>query len=159
MNLITSQPWLADTSVLDNVWLAAPDAQIEQVVEACSSVGLDIVTRNWGSGLGGGVGPGGGLLSSGERQRVAIARAMLKRPRLLILDEGTSALDVASEREIWATLRAALPETAILVISHRLATAQLAPTIFVLDAGRIITTDKGEIVSQTTPFRNLFGVV
>jgi ATP-binding cassette subfamily B protein len=84
------------------------------------------------------VGERGVRLSAGQRQRLAIARAFLKAPAVLLLDEATSALDAESEETIQKALTALWAGRAVLVIAHRLATAQRADRIVVLDQGRIV---------------------
>jgi ABC-type multidrug transport system fused ATPase/permease subunit len=84
------------------------------------------------------LGPGGELLSGGERQRVAIARAVLQRPKVLILDEATSEIDSISEQVVCERLNALLPETTIIVISHRLCSLRWVDRILVLKDGEIV---------------------
>ncbi|MFN8512771.1 MAG: ABC transporter ATP-binding protein [Chloroflexia bacterium] len=104
------------------------------------------------------VGERGTRLSGGERQRVALARALLRNPALLILDEATSNLDVESEGRILATLEALHQRVTILLITHRLATARLADTIHVLQAGRIVQSGDWEalITDRTGQFHALW---
>lgn len=84
------------------------------------------------------LGEHGTLLSGGQRQRIAIAQAMLRRPRLLILDEATSGLDSETEEMVMAAVRAHLPSTTIIIISHRLSTVCMADTIHVMNEGEIV---------------------
>jgi len=83
------------------------------------------------------VGERGVTLSGGQRQRVALARALVRRPRILILDDATSAVDPTIEAEILGGLRAEL-QTTLLVVAYRLSTITLADRVLVLDGGRII---------------------
>lgn len=82
------------------------------------------------------VGERGLALSAGERQRIALARALLRRPSVLILDEPTSALDAQTERLVAANLRTALPESTLIVITHRPALAELADAIVTIEDGQ-----------------------
>ena len=83
------------------------------------------------------VGERGVTLSGGQRQRIALARAMLRRPRLLLLDDATSAIDPTVEQRILDGLRAEL-DTTTLVVAHRVATIRLADRVLFLDGGRIV---------------------
>ena len=83
------------------------------------------------------IGERGGLLSGGERQRLAIARAILRRPRLLILDEATAALDPASEAAILDRLAALDPRPAILIVAHRIETLSRCPRVIRVEGGQL----------------------
>jgi ATP-binding cassette subfamily B protein len=83
------------------------------------------------------VGVRGVTLSGGQAQRVALARALAGRPRVLVLDDITSALDAETEAALWSELSRALPEAAILVVTHRLATLERASRIVVLEGGTV----------------------
>lgn len=95
------------------------------------------------------LGEHGAQLSGGQRQRIAIARALLRRPSLLILDEATSGLDSESETQVLRAIRAWLPESTVLLISHRLATVQNANVTYVLHEGRILQHGTHEELRHT----------
>lgn len=84
------------------------------------------------------IGERGALLSGGERQRLAIARAILRRPRLLVLDEATAALDPASEEEILDRLAALEPRPAILIVAHRIETLSRCPRVIRVEGGKLV---------------------
>ncbi len=90
------------------------------------------------------LGEHGTLLSGGQRQRIAIAQAMLRKPRMLILDEATSGLDSDTEQSVIKAVREYLPNTTMLVISHRLATVRIADVIHVMNEGRVIESGTHE---------------
>ena len=113
-------------SLRDNLLLAAPDAAPDAVAGVLRTARLDRLVARLPDGLDTLVGHRGVRLSGGERQRVAIARAMLRRPRLLLLDEVTSQLDAVNE---------AARITTVLVVAHRLSTVALSDRIIVMDGG------------------------
>jgi ATP-binding cassette subfamily B protein len=90
------------------------------------------------------VGERGLRLSGGEKQRVAIARAILRRTRLMLLDEATAALDSDTEAAVWEALDALRGQATTLVVTHRLSTVRHADYILVLEAGRIVETGRHE---------------
>jgi ABC-type multidrug transport system fused ATPase/permease subunit len=129
-------PVLSGT-VRDNLLFGAPEAGEEQLAQAVAIARLTDLIARLPDGLETLVGHRGQRLSGGERQRIAIARALLRRPRLLLLDEVTSQLDAINE----AALREAIADTArlttVLVVAHRLSTVTMADRIIVMDAGRV----------------------
>jgi ATP-binding cassette subfamily C protein len=84
------------------------------------------------------VGERGALVSGGERQRIALARAILRRPRLLVLDEATSAIDIAGEREILTRLRALAPKPTIVIIAHRAESLALCDRVLRFEGGSVV---------------------
>jgi len=119
------------------VAFARPDATDEELRAALTAVGIDDVIDRLG-GLDAPVHERGASLSAGERQLLALARAFVARPRVLILDEATSNLDLQSESRIEAALDIVLDGRTAIIIAHRLATARRADRIAVVEHGRIV---------------------
>ncbi|HEV2362028.1 MAG TPA: ABC transporter ATP-binding protein, partial [Acidimicrobiales bacterium] len=137
LGVVPQEPFLFAGTIRDNVGFADPSTSDEKVLEAIRRVGLDDVVDKLPAGLDTVVHERGQSLSSGERQLMALARAFLAHPRVLVLDEATSNLDLQSETKIEAALDALLEERTAVLIAHRLSTAMKADRIVVVDDGRI----------------------
>ena len=138
LGVVPQEPFLFDGSIRDNVSFSRPDATHDEVMEACVAVGIDDLVARHPAGLDAPVHERGSSLSAGERQLLALARAFLARPRVLVLDEATSNLDLRSEARIERALDAVLEGRTAVIIAHRLATAMRADRIAVVDDGRIV---------------------
>ncbi len=137
LGVVPQEPFLFAGSLRYNIAFACPDASDEEVWEAVRAVGLADVVARMPDGLDTVAHERGQSLSSGERQLIALARAFMARPRVLVLDEATSNLDLLSETKIEAALDVLLEARTAVLIAHRLTTAMKADRIVVVDAGRI----------------------
>ncbi|MEU3056988.1 ABC transporter ATP-binding protein [Streptomyces griseus] len=136
-------PVLAGT-LRENLLFAAPEAEEEALTAAVARTRLDALVDRLPDGLDTAVGHRGVTLSGGERQRIAIARALLRRPRLLLLDEVTSQLDAVNEQALRDVILEMAERTTVLVIAHRLSTVRHADRIVVLEEGRVRTAGTHE---------------
>jgi len=137
LGVVPQEPFLFAGTLRYNIAFACPDADDAEVMQAVTAVGLADVVARMPDGLDTFVHERGQSLSSGERQLIALARAFLARPRVLVLDEATSNLDLLSETKIEAALDALLQARTAVLIAHRLTTAMKADRIVVVDDGRI----------------------
>lgn len=138
LGVVPQEPFLFAGSLRYNIAFARPDASDEEIWEAVHAVGLGDVVERMPEGLDTVVHERGQSLSSGERQLIALARAFLAHPRVLVLDEATSNLDLASETKIEAALDVLLQARTAVLIAHRLTTAMKADRIVVIDDGRVV---------------------
>lgn len=135
---VAQEPFLFNGTIRDNIAFARPSATDDDVEQAARTIGLgDFLDRAPG-GIHTAVFDRGGSLASGERQLVVLARALLAQPKVLILDEATSSLDLKTERMVDDALDVLLAGRTAIIIAHRLATAMRADRIVVIGGGRII---------------------
>ena len=137
LGIVPQESFLFSGTIRDNIGFGRPDATDEDVRAAAAAVGADTFIERLPDGYDTEVGERGGHLSAGQRQLVAFARAAAADPRVLILDEATSNVDVRTESQIEHGLRRLLAGRTALVIAHRLSTIRGAGRIVVLDGGRI----------------------
>ena len=142
--LVPQRPDIFFGSIADNLLLASPDATEEALWEALDRAALGQWVRALGNGLATNIGELGETLSGGQRQRLAIARAFLRDPEVLILDEATSELDVATERKVLDEVAKERGRRTIVVVAHRLETITDADVILVLDRGRLVERGRHE---------------
>jgi ABC-type multidrug transport system fused ATPase/permease subunit len=137
MGIVPQEAFLFSGSVRENIAFGRPDASDEQVRAAAAAVGAQEFIAELAHGYETEVGERGAQLSSGQRQLLAFARALVSDPRILILDEATSNVDLHTEGRIEAGLRRLLAGRTAIVIAHRLSTIRQAGRIVVLEGGRI----------------------
>ena len=142
LGIVPQEGFLFSGTVRDNIAFGRVDASDEDIFEAARAVGAHELIERMPDGYDTEVGERGGHLSAGERQLIAFARAAIADPRILILDEATSNVDVRTEARIEQGLRRLLAGRTAVVIAHRLSTIR--------QAGRIVVLDKAEIAEQGT---------
>jgi ATP-binding cassette subfamily B protein len=135
---VTQESFLFSGTVGDNIRFGRPSATDEEMVAAARAIGAHEFIAAMPDGYDTDVRRRGVRLSSGQRQLVAFARAFLADPRVLILDEATSSLDLPSERLVQRALRTLLRGRTAFIIAHRLSTVEIADRVLVIDAGRIV---------------------
>jgi ABC-type multidrug transport system fused ATPase/permease subunit len=137
MGIVPQEAFLFSGTVAENIAFGRPDATAEQVRAAAAAVGAEEFISELPSGYDTEVGERGAQLSAGQRQLLAFARALVADPRILVLDEATSNVDIHSEARIEQGLRRLLAGRTSIVIAHRLSTIRQAGRIVVLEHGRI----------------------
>ena len=137
LGIVPQESFLFAGTIGDNIAFAKPDATREELLEACDAVGIGELIDALPEGLDTPCHERGVTLSSGERQLIALARAFLASPRVLILDEATSSLDLATERMVERALDVLLEGRTAILIAHRLNTAMRADRIAVVENGEL----------------------
>jgi ABC-type multidrug transport system fused ATPase/permease subunit len=138
MGMVLQDPFLFNGSVKENILFGRLKASDEDVIAAAKAVGAHDFIMGLRNGYETSVEEGGVLLSVGQRQLISFARALLADPRILILDEATSSVDIQTEQIIQAALAKLLKGRTSFVIAHRLSTITSADRIIVIHDGRII---------------------
>lgn len=151
-------PILFSSSVAENVSMGAPGVTEDDIWQALEITAARDFVERLPAGLDTQVGEQGLSLSGGQRQRLALARAVIGKPRLLVLDDPLSAVDVDTEDRVQRALRDILPDSTTLVIAHRPSTAALADVVAVLDGGQIAALGTHEELLADSPlYRELMG--
>ena len=142
VSVVLQNNLLFSGTIAENLRWGNPEATDEQLVEACKLAQADEFIRSFPQGYETKIEQGGTNVSGGQKQRLCIARALLKKPRILILDDSTSAVDTHTDAKIRAALKEFLPDTTKIIIAQRVAS--------VMDADRIVLLDNGGISAAGT---------
>ncbi|HEX8518081.1 MAG TPA: ABC transporter ATP-binding protein, partial [Pseudonocardia sp.] len=157
LGMVFEEAFLFSDTVRANIAYGRPDATDEQVRAAAAAAQVDAFVEGLPDGYDTMVGERGLTLSGGQRQRIALARAVLTDPRVLVLDDATSAVDTATEAAIHETLSALTADRTTLLVAHRRSTLALADRIAVLDGGRVVDVGtEAELLERNALFRELF---
>ncbi|MFI1616380.1 ABC transporter ATP-binding protein [Streptomyces lydicus] len=151
IGLVPENSFLFSDSIRDNIAYGHPDATDAQVRAAARAAQADGFISELPDGYDTTVGEQGLTLSGGQRQRVALARAILTDPRLLVLDDATSAVDARVEHEIHEALRGVMAGRTTLLIAHRASTLALADRVAVLDEGRLVDIGTQDELAERCP--------
>ncbi|HVM17185.1 MAG TPA: ABC transporter ATP-binding protein [Gaiellaceae bacterium] len=158
LGIVPQEGFLFAGTVHDNIAFGRPGATRDEVVEAARIVGAHDFVEQLEDGYDTEIQERGSRLSLGQRQLVAFARALLADPRILVLDEATSSVDIGTERKIEEALRALLADRTAFIIAHRLSTIRDADLIVVLEHGRVVEQGShDELMARRGLYTALYG--
>jgi ATP-binding cassette subfamily B protein len=153
---VSQVPFVFSGTVADNIGYGCGRVSLDQIKEAARQAHIHDEIEQMPEGYQTALTERGGNLSGGQRQRIALARMFLKNPQVLILDEGTSALDNISERRVRAAIDHARQSHTVIMVAHRLSTLNQTDCIFVFDQGRVVEQGSyDELVAQNGVFTEL----
>lgn len=144
-------------TIKENLRWGNPDASDEELAEACRLAQADDFVRSFPDGYDTYIEQGGSNVSGGQKQRLCIARALLKKPKILILDDSTSAVDTKTDALIRAGFKSYIPETTKIIIAQRVASVEDADLILVMDNGRISAMGThSELMAENDIYREIY---
>jgi len=159
IGIVLQETVLFSGTIRENIAFGRPNASMDEIVEAAQAARAHDFIVSFPAGYDTVVGERGVTLSGGQRQRVAIARALLMDPRILILDDATSSVDLETERLIQEALAILMRGRTSFVIAQRVSTIRKADLILVLERGRIVAQGKHEeLLEESGPYAELYGL-
>ena len=157
IGIVSQESILFNESVQSNISLVKPEATFEEILFAAKLAEADKFINQLPNGYGTIIGEKGSILSGGQKQRISIARTILKKPKLLILDESTSSLDLKTESKILNNIFTNYKESTIIFITHRIMNLIKADNIFVLDNGILKQEGKHkDLLNEDGIYKNLY---
>ena len=150
VSMVLQKNELFSGTIKDNLRWGNPDATDEEMVEACKLACAHDFIEAFPDGYDTHIEQGGKNVSGGQKQRLCIARAVLKKPKILILDDSTSAVDTRTDAMIRKAFTQQIPDTTKLIIAQRVASVQDADLILVMDGGKIVASGRHEELLQTS---------
>lgn len=157
LSLVNQFPYIFDNTIRNNLLMVKQDATEEEIIKACKEASIWEFIESQPKGLDTNVGESGIKLSGGQKQRIAIARALLRKTKVILFDESTSALDNFAQAEIKKSIDALSQHSTVIIVAHRLSTIKNCDTIYFLEQGKICgqgTFD--ELFENNQAFKDMF---
>ena len=159
ISVVSQSPYIFNLSIKENIKLANPKATDDEIVAVCKKVQIHNFIMNLENGYDTLVGENGVILSGGQKQRLAIARALIKKSKIILLDEATSSLDNNNQEKIKNILKELINSHTIIIVAHRLSTIVNADNILVLDNHKIIASGTHhELMKNSSEYRKLYSM-
>jgi len=157
ISIVSQNPYIFNKTIKENIKLIKPDATDEEMVEACKKAEIHDFIMKKPRKYDTIVGEDGVILSGGQKQRLAIARALIKKTKIILLDEATSSLDNNSQEKIKHVIKELSKDHTVVVVAHRLSTIVDSDIIYVFDNHQIV--DSGtheELIKRSKIYKNLY---
>jgi ATP-binding cassette subfamily B protein len=161
IGIVEQEPFLFSRSIRDNItYGVGRDVPEEEIVRAAKAAAVHDVILSFPDGYNTLVGEKGVTLSGGQKQRVTIARTLLKNPRILILDDSTSSVDLETEAEIREALNSLMKNRTTFIIAHRIQSVMIADLILVLDKGEVVQMGTHEelVTQEESMYRRIYDI-
>ncbi len=157
ISVVLQKNLLFSGTIAENLRWGNPNATDEELVEACKIAQADEFIRSFPDGYQSHIEQGGSNVSGGQKQRLCIARAILKKPKILIFDDSTSAVDTKTDALIRKGLKEQIPNTTKIIIAQRVASVMDADVILIMEGGKIAAQGThGELMQNFTPYREMY---
>ena len=144
---------------VDNKKLANPDTTDEEIIDVCKKAQIHDVIESMEDGYDTLVGENGVILSGGQKQRIAIARALIKKSKIILLDEATSSLDNSNQEKIKNVIKELSKDHTVIIVAHRLSTIVDADNIFVVDKHKICASGTHiELMNNCEEYKKLYEI-
>ncbi len=155
--MVLQKNLLFSGTIKDNLKWGNPDATDEEIKQACVLAQADEFVTSFADGYDTFIEQGGTNVSGGQKQRLCIARALLKKPKILIMDDSTSAVDTKTDAYISHSMETYIPETTKIIIAQRVASVEKADMIIVMDGGKIVAVGKHEeLMKNNEIYRDIY---
>lgn len=159
ISIVSQSPYIFNLSIKDNIKLANPQATDEEIVEVCKKARIHDVITEMKDGYDTIVGENGVILSGGQKQRIAIARALIKKSKIILLDEATSSLDNDNQEKIKNVIKDLSKDHTVIIVAHRLSTIVNSDSILVLNNHGIIDSGThNELMEKCLEYKNLYEI-
>ena len=159
ISVVSQSPYIFNLSIKDNIKLANPTATDEEIIEVCKKAQIHDIIDQMEKGYDTIVGENGVILSGGQKQRIAIARALIKKSKIILLDEATSSLDNSNQEKIKNVIKELSKDHTVIIVAHRLSTIVDSDNIFVVNKHKICASGTHtELMNNCEEYRNLYEI-